>query len=127
MIKLFANLIQAITEIIHWFLSFFVDEKILLNWKPIHLCWWFRKHGWKIPKYFIGADYDFITTCNWTSTGTFTLQDVINAIPSASGNLASCFAYANSNGFASSYAGAKDRLSNFRAYSHGSSYYDPLV
>jgi len=24
------------------------------NWKPIHLCWWFRKHGWKVPKYLIG-------------------------------------------------------------------------
>jgi hypothetical protein len=23
-------------------------------WKPIHLCWWFEKHGWKIPKYLIG-------------------------------------------------------------------------
>lgn len=29
---------------------------ILETWKPIHLCWWFKKHGWKIPKYFIGAD-----------------------------------------------------------------------
>ena len=59
------------------------------------------------------------------NTNTFTLQDVISAIPSASGNLTSCFAYANSNGFVSSYAGAKDRLSNFRGYSHGSSYYVP--
>lgn len=28
----------------HWF----------KNWKPIHLCWWFEKYGWKIPKYLIG-------------------------------------------------------------------------
>jgi hypothetical protein len=57
------------------------------------------------------------------NTSTFTLQDVINAIPSASGSLASCFIYANSAGFVSSYAGSKDRLSNFRGYSHSSSYY----
>lgn len=57
-----------------------------------------------------------------SNTSTFTLQDVINAIPRASGNLGSCFTHANSNGFVSSYAGAKDRLSNFRGYSHGNSY-----
>ena len=28
--------------------------KKLKIWKPIHLCWWFSKHGWKIPKYLIG-------------------------------------------------------------------------
>jgi hypothetical protein len=27
----------------------------LKTWKPIHLCWWFEKHSWKIPKYFIGG------------------------------------------------------------------------
>jgi len=27
----------------------------LLVWKPIHLCWWFEKHGKPIPKYFIGG------------------------------------------------------------------------
>lgn len=30
-------------------------HNLLLNWKPIPLCWWFEKHGWKIPKYLIGA------------------------------------------------------------------------
>jgi len=25
------------------------------DWKPIHLCWWFRKHGWRVPKYLIGS------------------------------------------------------------------------
>lgn len=29
--------------------------KWLETWKPIHLCWFFIKMGWKIPKYFIGA------------------------------------------------------------------------
>ena len=24
-------------------------------WKPIHLCWWFEKHGWSIPPYLIGG------------------------------------------------------------------------
>ena len=26
-------------------------KQLLKNWKPIHLCWWFKKKGWKIPKY----------------------------------------------------------------------------
>lgn len=33
-------------------------KQIFLEWeksKPIHLCWWFEKHGWKIPKYFVGG------------------------------------------------------------------------
>ena len=29
-------------------------DDFLLEWKPIPLCWWFRKNGWKVPKYFIG-------------------------------------------------------------------------
>ena len=29
--------------------------KWLKEWKPIHLCWWFEKHGWKVPKYLIGG------------------------------------------------------------------------
>jgi hypothetical protein len=57
------------------------------------------------------------------NTSNFTLQDVINAIPSASDSLASCFTYANSAGFVSSYAGSKNKLSNFRGYSHNPSYY----
>lgn len=28
----------------------------LETWKPIHLCWFYIKMGWQIPKYFIGAD-----------------------------------------------------------------------
>ena len=27
----------------------------LRNWKPIHLCWWFRKHNLPIPPLFIGG------------------------------------------------------------------------
>ena len=29
-------------------------KRILNEWKPIHLCWWFEKHNFKIPRYFIG-------------------------------------------------------------------------
>jgi hypothetical protein len=29
---------------------------LLETWKPIHLCWFYIKMGWKIPKYFIGLD-----------------------------------------------------------------------
>ena len=35
------------------------------------------------------------------------------------------FADANSTGFVTAYAGAKDRLSNFRGYSHGGTQYAP--
>ncbi len=27
----------------------------LKNWKPIHLCWLYKRMGWKIPKYLIGV------------------------------------------------------------------------
>jgi len=30
-------------------------KTFLETWKPIHLCWWFEKRGWEIPKYFIGG------------------------------------------------------------------------
>jgi len=40
-------------------------KKWFENWKPIHLCWWFRKHGWKIPKYLIGATAWDISTAEW--------------------------------------------------------------
>ena len=70
--------IFAITDSVLSFLLSFCSKKFqkwFRDWKPIHLCWWFKKHDLKIPKYLIGAeDYDFITTCNWTSTGTFTLR-----------------------------------------------------
>jgi hypothetical protein len=33
--------------------------KWLETWKPIHLCWFYRRMGWKIPKYLIGADTGF--------------------------------------------------------------------
>ena len=32
--------------------------KKLENWKPIHLCWLFKRMGWKIPRYFIGNPDD---------------------------------------------------------------------
>jgi hypothetical protein len=30
-------------------------KTFLETWKPLHLCWWFEKHGWEIPRYFIGG------------------------------------------------------------------------
>ncbi|KPL05613.1 hypothetical protein AMJ85_11590, partial [candidate division BRC1 bacterium SM23_51] len=30
-------------------------SKFLREWKPIHLCWWFEKHGWPVPPYFVGT------------------------------------------------------------------------
>lgn len=57
------------------------------------------------------------------NTTNFTLRDVVNEINPPSNDLVSCFASANSSGFVSSYAGSKNRLSNFRGYSHSTSYY----
>ena len=38
----------------------------LLNWKPIHLCWLFRKFGWPIPKYLIGAGLNvYVDQTGW--------------------------------------------------------------
>jgi len=45
----------------------------LETWKPIHLCWLFRRLNLKIPNYFIGADTGELapgTTGNDTSVGT---------------------------------------------------------
>lgn len=53
--KLLANIINTLTLAIHFIVQLFVDEEVLLKYKPIHLCWWFEKHGLSIPKYFIGA------------------------------------------------------------------------
>jgi hypothetical protein len=61
------------------------------------------------------------------NTSTFTLQQVVNEIGTSKfkgpGDLKKCFQLAFSKGFVSSYAGSKNKLSNFRGYSHGSSYY----
>tara|TARA_R110002072_G_scaffold105097_3_gene229839 strand:- start:765 stop:959 length:195 start_codon:yes stop_codon:yes gene_type:complete len=58
------------------------------------------------------------------NTSTFTLQQVVNEVGASSNpTLSNCFSLAIKSGFVSSYVGSKDRLSNFRGYSHGSSYY----
>ena len=57
------------------------------------------------------------------NTTTFSMQDVVNAIPNTSPNLVSCFAYSNAGYFFSSYSGSKDRLSNFRGYDPNNYYY----
>jgi len=55
-------------------------------------------------------------------TNTFSLQDVVDEINPLNNTLSSCFIYASSYGFDSSYEGSKDRLSNFRNYSHESEF-----
>src|SRR5690606_41337698 len=54
------------------------------------------------------------------NTNTFTMIDVCTEMGlSASGrSLAELFANANNNGFDPNYVGSKDRLSNFRNYTH---------
>lgn len=58
-------------------IGYYMSQRIkdfLLTWKPIHLCWWFRKHGLPIPKYFIGgaATPPSVTTNAATSLGSTT-------------------------------------------------------
>jgi hypothetical protein len=59
------------------------------------------------------------------NTNTFSLQDVVTemGLSSSKAKLVDCFASASSSGFVSSYQGSKDRLSNFRGYSHSSGGY----
>ena len=59
------------------------------------------------------------------NTSNFSLQNVVTEIGLSSNkaNLVDCFANDNSSGFVSSYQGSKDRLSNFRGYSHSSGGY----
>lgn len=54
----------------------------LETWKPIHLCWLFIKMGWKIPKYFIGANTAATspgTMADDSAIGTLTWSDPDNA------------------------------------------------
>lgn len=57
------------------------------------------------------------------NTSTFTLQDVVNEINPSSNSLTGCFAAAIKEGWAISYMGGRDRLSNFRGYNHTPGYY----
>ena len=49
------RLVTILTNIAAWLLKPLVSRRILETWKPIHLCWWYEKHGRPIPKYFIGV------------------------------------------------------------------------
>lgn len=56
------------------------------------------------------------------NTTTFSLSDVITEVNPATPTLSSCFAAAVNASFDPSYAGVKDRLSNFRNYGTVASY-----
>jgi len=60
------------------------------NWKPIHLCWFFRRVGWKIPKYFIGASTGYFNPSSVNASGSWTNVD--NCYTS-DGNYASYISY----------------------------------
>ncbi len=53
--KLLAWLINRLTLLVAFFLRPILGESRLEEYKPIHLCWWFRKHNFDIPKYFIAG------------------------------------------------------------------------
>lgn len=60
------------------------------------------------------------------NTSNFSLNDVRIEVDPSKNNLDDLFLIANtinSKGFVNSYAGAKDRLSNFRGYSRVKTYY----
>ena len=62
------------------------------------------------------------------NTNTFSFWDVADEIYGYVGgnmSLIGLFEDANASGFVTAYAGAKDRLSNFRGYSQGGSQYPP--
>lgn len=64
------------------------------------------------------------------NTSNFSFWDVADEIYGYVGggmSLDILFDDANSSGFVSAYAGAKDRLSNFRGYSHGGTQYTPSL
>ncbi len=81
-------------------------NKFLLEWKPIHLCWWFIKHGYPIPKYFIGA----------ASAPTVTDSAATNVTPNA----------ATGNGNVTSDGGASVTARGF-VYSVTTVNADPLI
>lgn len=51
-------------------------------------------------------------------TNTFSLQDVVDEVNPSSDDLVECFADATPSGFDPAYEGSKDRLLNFRNYTH---------
>lgn len=57
------------------------------------------------------------------NTTTFSLLDVVNEINPPNRSLNGCFVASKSSSFVSSYAGSKNQLSNFRGYSHSTTYY----
>ena len=59
------------------------------------------------------------------NTTNFTLLDVVNEINPPNRSLNGSFVASRSAGFASSYAGSKNQLSNFRGYSHAPLTYYP--
>lgn len=70
-----AELITILTKIVHSILSIFVSEEKLLKWKPIHLCWWFERNGFEVPKYFIaGFDPPVVVTNTASNVGTSTAR-----------------------------------------------------
>lgn len=53
----------------------------------------------------------------------FSLLDVVNETTSRDRSLAGCISNANKSGWMIAYMGNRDRLTNFRGYSHAPGYY----
>ena len=71
--RLIAKIITVFTDSLHWGLKPFLSDKFLNEYKFIHLCWWFDKHGFETPKYFIGTHTPpSVTTSNADPVGSST-------------------------------------------------------
>ena len=53
-------------------------QKWFRNWKPIHLCWWFRKQGLTIPRFLIGnvKSWNGVAIANIKSINGVAIADV---------------------------------------------------
>ena len=52
------RIVELLTYLLYFSLRPFFSEKTLRIWKPIHLCYWYRKNTLPVPRYFIGGGGD---------------------------------------------------------------------
>ena len=53
--RLISNIIHLTTNLIGYLLSLITNKHWVETYKPIHLCWWFVKNNFSVPKYFIAG------------------------------------------------------------------------
>lgn len=109
------RIVSRLTYIAHDALSHFVSEDKLYNWKPVHLCWWYEKNQYPIPKYFIGKTV-VPTVTTQACSGTGDNQTTGNATITATGG-----ENAGTRGFCYMPGAAGDpTVANSKAFATGS-------